>query len=69
MSFLLRTITNKAKETFAQPFTKDNWDEWIEHWLNTADILRMECANEGLVNTVNEITEIIFEQERLVRRI
>lgn len=69
MTTLLETITNKAEQSFGQPITKDNFNQWCQHWIKTGCEWRYELAAQGLEQTALKIKGLIgIEIDILNRR-
>jgi hypothetical protein len=60
---LLKLITDRAKDSRHSDCFQ-TFEDWIEHWFNTASAFRQECLKEGLLNTVSEIDDIVVTQHK-----
>jgi cell envelope opacity-associated protein A len=45
---LLGTITELATQTFGQPVSNENWNNWQNHWVQTGEMLYQSFVQEGL---------------------
>ena len=58
-------ITDKAQETFPQPVTQDNWDDWHAHWISVAETMRAAFEAEGLTNSAKYVVGCIEFNQRV----
>lgn len=66
--FLYKTILNEAKNSFSKNVTKENYQEWVDHWFETAEKLKNNFSQDGLVETANSMHAIIEEQKSIMSR-
>lgn len=66
---LLETITSKAEWSFGELVTKSNFNDWCQHWIDTAQAWRDQLNKEGLKETCAKIDELIsMEKAMLAKR-
>jgi hypothetical protein len=56
-TLLLGTIGDKAASTFGKVVTKDNFTEWVDHWLATGDAWAVELEAKGLTVTAQAVRD------------
>lgn len=47
---LMGTITDRAADSFGE-VNKNNWDQWVDHWLEVGEKFHSELTEEGLLKT------------------
>ena len=59
MRTLYDTINNRAEKTFGKSLTKENYGEWVSHWLSVARDFQEELSSENLCASSAAVNKII----------
>lgn len=65
---LVSTITDRAETSFlveVGPITKENFADWCEHWIKTAEVWLNELNAEDLSVTAAAVEKIIEWQKEM----
>ena len=57
MRTLLGTISDKASNTFNKEITKENYNEYFDHWILTGMNWALELEQEGLTKTCQAVRD------------
>jgi hypothetical protein len=62
---LIGTLTNKAKASFGKEVTKENFEDWRQHWIKTRFDWANELRKEGLPKSADHVQQLAeFEKQR-----
>jgi hypothetical protein len=64
MRILYDMIHARAAQHWMEPLNRGNYDQWVKHWLGTAESIHSEMLMEGLLDTASHLRKIIDLQSK-----